>query len=73
MNCDDLRRRLTEYSERALPEELCREVEQHLASCASCADVEHDLVDLARLCRECPQPRLPESLRKRLESMLRPE
>jgi len=73
MNCDDLRRRLTEYSERALPDELCREVERHLASCTDCAEVERDLLDLVRLCRECPQPRLPEALRKRLEGMLRPE
>jgi RNA polymerase sigma-70 factor (ECF subfamily) len=70
LNCDELRKRLTEHIDQSLASDLCREVERHLAECPECAEMEHDLHDLQRLCRECPPPRLPKALRERVEKML---
>jgi anti-sigma factor (TIGR02949 family) len=71
MSCDDLLRRLAEYSDGALSEALCGELKAHLHGCASCAELERDLQELARLCRECTTPRMPDALRRRLEAKLR--
>jgi anti-sigma factor RsiW len=71
MNCEQLLRRLTEYSDGALDATVCAEIERHLASCTECAELEHDLADLARLCRECRPPQLPEDVRRRIEARLR--
>jgi RNA polymerase sigma-70 factor (ECF subfamily) len=70
MKCDELKRRFAEYSEGALPDDLCAEVERHLAGCPPCADLDRDLQDLQRLCRESPRPCLPEDARKRIERLL---
>ena len=71
MSCDELLRRLTEYADGALPSALCDEVGRHLAECSPCGELERDLQDLARLCRECDPPRLPDELRRRLDARLR--
>jgi len=70
VNCDELLKRLTDYQEAALPAELCRELEEHLHHCSHCKELERDLEELRRLCKECPSPRLPEALRRRMEAML---
>jgi hypothetical protein len=41
-----------------------------MTGCDSCADLQADLAALARLCHECPPPRLPEDVRRRLEERL---
>jgi hypothetical protein len=70
MNCDDLLRQLTEYREGALDEAICVEIRLHLSTCDPCADVQHDLEDLVRLCG-CAEPtRMPEELRRRLLARL---
>ena len=70
MTCDELLRRLTDYGDGALPESLCEELREHTAECDSCSDLQADLAALARLCQECPSPRLPEDVRQRLEERL---
>lgn len=70
MNCDDLRRRLTEYADGATDAGLCPEIERHLASCSACEDVRRDLLELARLCKECDPPRLPDAARRQIRRLL---
>jgi anti-sigma factor RsiW len=70
MTCDELLRRLTDFGDGALPESLCEELREHMTGCDSCADLQADLAALARLCRECPSPRLPEDVRRRLDKRL---
>ncbi len=66
MTCDELLLRLTDFGDGVLSENLCEELRRHLAECHSCTDLQADLAALARLCRECPPPRLPADLRLRL-------
>lgn len=70
MSCEELLRRLTDYAEGSLDAGLCSELQRHLADCAPCSELQQDLQDLARLCRECDAPRLPDSLRRRLQARL---
>lgn len=71
MNCDDLLRRLTEYAEGSLDTDLCELIDRHLKDCPPCAELQSDLDDLRRLCREgADRPQLPASLRARLAEML---
>jgi anti-sigma factor RsiW len=71
MKCDELRRQFAEYADGALPDDLCAEIERHLEKCRPCADLDHDLRDLQRMCRESPRPCLPEEARRRIEKLLR--
>jgi predicted anti-sigma-YlaC factor YlaD len=71
MNCDDLLRRLTDYSDGVVDHDLCAEIESHLASCSPCEELRQDLAQLQRLCRECDPPRLPREARERIERLLR--
>ena len=71
MNCDDLLRQLTEYAEGALDANLCELIDRHLRECTPCGDLQNDLEDLRRLCREgSDRPQLPAALRARLADML---
>lgn len=70
MNCDELRKSLTEYAEGATDAELCAHIERHLAECGPCEELRLDLLQLSRLCRECDPPRLPEDTRRRIEKLL---
>jgi hypothetical protein len=71
MSCEELLRRLTEYQEGVLPPELCAEIERHVAGCGDCSALEQDLADLARICRSCDPPRLPDDVRRRIAERLK--
>jgi anti-sigma factor RsiW len=71
MRCEDLLQRLAEYADGALPKELCGELESHIRDCPPCAELDHDLQDLQRMCRESPSPCLPEETRRRILNLLR--
>lgn len=71
MKCDDLYRRLTDHADGVLDAGDCAAVEEHLRDCAPCGAVRGDLEDLARLCRESRQPRMPDDVRRRIEALLR--
>jgi anti-sigma factor (TIGR02949 family) len=70
MTCDELLRQLTEYEDGVLPDEVCEELRSHLAECEPCQGLKGDLEALARLCRSCAPPRMPEDLRQRLARRL---
>lgn len=70
MNCDDLRRRLTEYADGATDTDLCAEIERHLGSCSPCEDLRRDLAELARMCKACDPPRLPDEARAQIRRLL---
>jgi anti-sigma factor RsiW len=71
MTCAQLYERLTDLEDGTLPEDLCEEVNRHLAECAACTGVRQDLQDLAKLCRESSGPTtMPEEVRNRILGML---
>lgn len=70
MNCEDLLKRLTDYSDGAADATLCAEIERHLSECTGCEAVRRDLEQLSRLCRTCDPPRLPKEARERIERLL---
>ena len=71
MKCDELLRRFAEYADGALPDDLCTEIERHFERCPPCADLDRDVRDLQKLCRESPRPCLPEEARRRIEELLK--
>jgi hypothetical protein len=71
VSCDDLLRRLTEYEDGVLPADLCGMLEAHLRDCVPCAELRRDLELLSGMCREGPQPAMPEELRQRLRALIR--
>jgi anti-sigma factor RsiW len=71
MKCDEWLQQLAEYKDGQLPVSICDEIDQHVHECAACAAVDRDLRALQRMCRETPQPCLPEDARKRIENLLR--
>lgn len=70
MKCDDLLQRLADYRDGVLSGTLCDEIDRHLRECPTCTDLDRDLRDLQRMCRESPKPCLPEDARKRIEGLL---
>ena len=70
MTCDELYRRLTDHAEGVLDADVCLEVDRHLAECASCRQIRGDLEDLSRLCRDQEAVRLPDGVRRRIESLI---
>ena len=71
MNCAAAVRAADGPGGRALPADVCEEVNRHLAECQDCGLVRQDLQDLARLCRESSGPTtMPEELRGRIAQML---
>jgi anti-sigma factor RsiW len=71
MSCDDLLRKLVEFEDGVLPQDLCAALEAHLKECGSCAELQRDLGLLSGLCRQAPRPSMPEGLRLRLLALLR--
>jgi predicted anti-sigma-YlaC factor YlaD len=71
MKCDEWLQRLAEYKDGQLPASICDEIDQHVQECGPCAAIDRDLRDLQRMCRETPQPCLPEDARQRIENLLR--
>ncbi|HVR71365.1 MAG TPA: zf-HC2 domain-containing protein [Vicinamibacteria bacterium] len=71
MKCTDLYRRLSDHGEGLLDAGDCAAIEHHLRECAPCGELRRDLEALARLCRESPRPRLPDDVRRRIETLLR--
>jgi predicted anti-sigma-YlaC factor YlaD len=71
MKCDELGRQLTLLRDGILEKSDCAAIEKHLQECASCGALNHDLEDLARLCREWDRPRMPPDVRRRIEEALK--
>jgi predicted anti-sigma-YlaC factor YlaD len=71
VKCNDLYRRLSDHAEGILDETDCAAIEKHLRECSPCGELRKDLEVLARLCRESQRPRMPEDVRRRIETLLR--
>jgi predicted anti-sigma-YlaC factor YlaD len=71
VKCTDLYRRLSDHTEGVLDKADCAAIEEHLRDCAPCGELRKDLEALARLCRESQRPRMPEDVRRRIETLLR--
>lgn len=70
--CDTMIEVLVERLDGTLDASLCAAIDAHLRECAPCGALQHDLQDLARLCREAVVPAaLPETTRRRIETLLR--
>jgi predicted anti-sigma-YlaC factor YlaD len=57
---------LSVYLDGEASEELCAEIEQHMASCEDCRIVVDTLSKTVLLYRDLPQPTLPDGARARL-------
>lgn len=69
--CQDLLGRLSDYIEGELAEELCRELERHLASCENCRVVVNTLEKTVALYRSLPAPEMPDETQDRLFKVLK--
>ncbi len=61
---------LSDYVEGELSDELCRELEAHMAICENCRIVVNTLEKTISLYRELPAPDMPNAVRERLYSVL---
>jgi anti-sigma factor (TIGR02949 family) len=67
-NCKSLLGTLSDYVDGELGEELCREIEKHIAECEDCrivVDTTRKTIDLVHASNN-PQPDLPDEVRDRL-------
>lgn len=70
-NCTHYLRHLSEYLDGALSEELCREIETHMAHCDNCRVVVNTLNKTVALYQRLPAPELPNAVREHLYRVLR--
>lgn len=61
---------LGDYIEGTLNEELCNELEAHMAICENCRIVVNTLARTIMLYRKMPSPELPNAVRERLFAVL---
>ena len=68
--CKRYLRHLSEYVDGALSEELCHEIEAHMADCDNCRVVVNTLDKTVALYRRLPAPELPSAVREQLYRVL---
>ncbi len=61
---------LSDYIDGTLSEELCREIEAHMADCENCRVVVNTLSKTITLYRRLPEPEMPNAVRNRLYKVL---
>jgi anti-sigma factor RsiW len=61
---------LSDYVDGVLSEELCRELEAHVASCENCRIVVNTLSKTVSLYRRLPSPDMPSEVKERLYKVL---
>jgi predicted anti-sigma-YlaC factor YlaD len=69
-NCHHLLDDLSDFLDGAATDEVCAEIERHLADCENCRVMLDTLNKTIVLYRDLPQPKLPESARQRLYQAL---
>jgi anti-sigma factor (TIGR02949 family) len=70
-NCTDLLRQIGAYIEGDLPENICRELEAHMAACQNCRVVLNTTRRTIELYQDCePESALPADVRQRLFARL---
>lgn len=57
---------LSEYIDGNLQEDLCRELEAHMAECENCRIVVNTLAKTVTLYHRLPEPEMPQAVRERL-------
>jgi RNA polymerase sigma-70 factor (ECF subfamily) len=62
--CKEIFAILSEYLDKELPPDSCRELESHLEGCPPCIDFLESLRKSIKLCRECSPTELPKPLSK---------
>ena len=71
--CYGLLEELSAYLDGVAPEEVCAEIERHLAGCENCQVMIDTLRQTIRLCHDLPQPDFPAAARERLYQVLQLE
>lgn len=70
-NCRDYLGSLSDYVDGVLGEELCREIEAHMAECDNCRVVVNTLSKTVSLYHQLPAPEMPHAVRERLFKVLK--
>ncbi len=61
---------LSDYVDGSLADELCREIEAHMAECENCRVVVNTLSKTVLLYQRLPQPDMPSEVKERLFKVL---
>lgn len=69
-NCRQYLGDLSEYVDGVLSDELCREIEAHMAECENCRVVVNTLTKTVTLYHHLPEPEMPHAVRERLFKVL---
>jgi anti-sigma factor RsiW len=69
--CREDFKRLSEYLDGELDEEVCREIEQHFRYCPECRKCVETMKRTIQLCKSVATEEIPAAARERLRSMLR--
>ncbi len=71
-SCKEVFALLSQYLDRELPDDICEEIDAHIADCPPCVQFVESLRKSIELCRECAPPEepgpLPEPARARLQA-----
>ena len=62
---------LTDYIDGELDPELCEEIQKHVGQCQNCKLMVDSLKQTVRLCCDGKEQKLPESLEKNLNNLLK--
>lgn len=69
-DCQHYLGNLSDYVDGTLSDELCREIEAHMAGCENCRVVVNTLSKTITLYRQLPEPEMPNAVRNRLYKVL---
>jgi anti-sigma factor RsiW len=61
---------LSDYADGMLTDELCAEIEAHMAGCENCRVVVNTLTKTILLYRQSPAPDMPDAVKERLYKVL---
>jgi len=61
---------LSDYADGTLSDDLCRELEAHMATCENCRIVVNTLSKTISLYHQLPEPEMPNAVKERLYKVL---
>ena len=70
-DCAKYFKRISEYLDGELDEQISRKIDRHLQDCPECQDCIDSLRISIQLCKEAGKEEMPADVRERLRSMLR--
>lgn len=68
--CRDMLGDLSDYLDGQASQDICAEIERHMASCEDCRIVVNTFEKTVLLYRDLPQPEVPDGARQRLYQVL---